>query len=75
MERGFAVVRSSGTVITQVGDAHASDVLEIQFKDGRISLGSATGLRDAEAVVKKPATAPKKRIKKDHTPPEQGTLL
>ena len=75
LERGFAVVRSAGAVITQVDDARASDALEIQFKDGCVSLGSATGPRDVEAAVKKPSTAPKKRSKKDDTPPEQGTLL
>jgi exodeoxyribonuclease VII large subunit len=75
LERGFAVVRSAGAVITQVDDARASDALEIQFKDGRVSLGSATELRDVEAAVKKRTTAPKKRSKKDEIPPEQGTLL
>ena len=36
LERGFAVVRGAGTVITNTKDATQQPALEIQFADGKI---------------------------------------
>jgi exodeoxyribonuclease VII large subunit len=60
LERGFAVVRAEGEVVTRAHAAAKATVLEIEFADGRITVGN------------KPA-APKKRA--SEPPPEQGSLL
>ena len=59
LERGFAVVRSDGQVITDSTAAKSATSLEIQFADGRITVGG------------KPASRPKSAKK----PPEQGSLF
>lgn len=41
LDRGFAVVREAGGVISSVADAEKAMDLEIQFADGRIKLGAA----------------------------------
>ncbi|WP_299504325.1 exodeoxyribonuclease VII large subunit [uncultured Roseobacter sp.] len=45
LERGFAVVRSDGAVVTDSKTAKAATSLEIQFADGRVSLGGKPGAR------------------------------
>ena len=59
LERGFAVVRSGGAVVTTQAAAQAAPDLEIQFADGRIKVGNGP-------------TTPRKPSKK---PPEQGSLF
>ncbi len=59
LARGFAVVRSEGTLITESAAASAASTLEIEFADGRVTVGN------------KPAT--RRSAKKP--PPEQGSLL
>jgi exodeoxyribonuclease VII large subunit len=59
LERGFAVVRDSGTVVTDTKAAGAASALEIQFKDGRILVGG------------KPSPSKRSGSK----PPEQGSLF
>lgn len=59
LERGFAVVRSAGVVVTTAKAAKAAGSLEIQFADGRMQVGGA-------------AASPRKTAKK---PPEQGSLF
>ncbi|MEM6303551.1 MAG: exodeoxyribonuclease VII large subunit [Pseudomonadota bacterium] len=39
LERGFAVVRAQGTVVTRAQDAKSAGALEIQFADGRVAVG------------------------------------
>lgn len=39
LERGFAVVRSDGVVVTESKTAKAATALEIQFADGRVTVG------------------------------------
>jgi exodeoxyribonuclease VII large subunit len=39
LERGFAIVRGDGHVVTTKGAAEAATALEIEFRDGRLSLG------------------------------------
>ncbi len=60
LERGYAVVRSDGAVVTDTKAAKKAGKLEIQFADGRITVGEK-----AEPARKKPPS----------TPPEQGSLL
>ena len=59
LQRGFAVVRGDGALVTDVAGAKAATALEIQFADGRLEVGGK-------------AVKPKKA--KD-MPPEQGSLL
>ena len=60
LARGFAVVRGDGEVVTTAEAAAQASVLEIEFADGRHTVGQ------------RPA-APRKRP--GEPPPEQGTLL
>jgi len=62
LERGYAVVRGDGDVITGVGGAKAAEVLEIQFADGRVKVGASS---------RKPA----RKSKPKDPPDEQGSLL
>jgi exodeoxyribonuclease VII large subunit len=59
LERGYAVVRSEGQVITGKAAAEQSCALEIEFHDGRYRIGGAKPARKADK--------PK--------PPEQGSLF
>ncbi len=60
LERGFAVVRSEGQVVTQSKVARKAESLEIQFADGRVDLGGKS-----KSPARKPASKP----------PEQGSLF
>ncbi|TMV09536.1 exodeoxyribonuclease VII large subunit [Ruegeria sediminis] len=61
LERGFAVVRAEGRIVTSKEEASRHASLEIQFADGRMTTGS---------------TAAKPPAKKDKPePPDQGTLF
>ena len=51
LERGFAVVRSDGQVITDSKSAKAATALEIQFSDGRVTVGG-------KAQARKPSAKP-----------------
>ncbi len=50
LERGYAVVRSSGHVITRASSARGAEALEIEFADGRVETspkgGGSTGSKD-----------------------------
>ncbi|OWU72668.1 exodeoxyribonuclease VII large subunit [Marinibacterium profundimaris] len=61
LERGYAVVRSGPEVITSKTAAEAAGALEIEFADGRFSIGGA---------APKPA-----RKSKPEPPPDQGSLF
>ncbi|MEL7214118.1 MAG: exodeoxyribonuclease VII large subunit [Pseudomonadota bacterium] len=60
LKRGYAVVRGDGEVTTTKAKAKAAKSLEIEFADGRLTLGASS-----KPTPKKPKAAP----------PEQGTLL
>ncbi|WP_300038184.1 exodeoxyribonuclease VII large subunit [uncultured Roseobacter sp.] len=62
LERGFAVVRSAGVVITDSASAKKAERLEIQFADGRATVGG----QSAKPAARK---TPGKK------PPEQGSLF
>ena len=50
LKRGFAIVRGDGAVVTTKAAAEAAQALEIEFQDGRLSLGARP--------AKKPRNAP-----------------
>lgn len=84
LERGYAVVRdSAGVLVSDAVTAGASDVLEIQFKDGRISMTQNGAVREADPKPAAPKPAQKKAAqkkpaqKKPEKPPEggQGSLF
>jgi exodeoxyribonuclease VII large subunit len=60
LRRGYAVVRDGGQVITTKSDASKAAYLEIEFKDGRMSL-----TRGATAA----------KAKKTPSSDDQGTLF
>ncbi|WP_439118829.1 exodeoxyribonuclease VII large subunit [Marivita sp.] len=60
LKRGYAVVRGDGAVVTTQKAAQAATALEIEFADGRMTVGAAGA---------KPATKSKPK------PPEQGSLF
>ncbi|MFD1912235.1 exodeoxyribonuclease VII large subunit [Halodurantibacterium flavum] len=45
LRRGYAVVRSEGAVVTTKAAAEQAAALEIEFQDGRLSIGSRPGRR------------------------------
>ncbi|GFE48752.1 exodeoxyribonuclease 7 large subunit [Roseobacter cerasinus] len=49
LERGFAVVRSEGAVVTDSKSANAASTLEIQFADGRVTVGGKSAPRKSAA--------------------------
>ncbi|SFU17562.1 exodeoxyribonuclease VII large subunit [Sedimentitalea nanhaiensis] len=59
LERGYAVVRDQGDVVTTKARAEAAKALDVQFADGTLTL--------ANSPVRKPAKPAKK--------PEQGSLF
>ncbi len=61
LKRGYAVVRGDGHVVTTRKAAATAKALEIQFADGRLSVGPASG-------------AARKTAKPEDTP-EQGSLF
>ena len=60
LKRGYAVVRGDGAVVTTQAAAQKATSLEIEFADGRMTVGAAGA---------KPATKPRPK------PPEQGSLF
>ncbi len=49
LKRGYAVVRGDGDVVTTKGGAEAASVLEIQFQDGRVTVGGKAPARKSKA--------------------------
>jgi len=43
LQRGYAVVRGDGAVVTHKSDARKATVLEIEFSDGKLLLDRRTG--------------------------------
>ena len=59
LKRGYAVVRGDGAVVTSKASASAASALEIEFSDGRLSVGGKA----------------KRAAKPDKPPPSQGSLF
>ncbi|MCV6586097.1 MAG: exodeoxyribonuclease VII large subunit [Marinibacterium sp.] len=74
LDRGYAVVRGDDAVVTTRAAAGQATRIEIEFSDGRITLGDA-GATDPEDApdTPKPKRAAKPRPKPDA--PEQGSLF
>lgn len=67
LRRGYAVVRVAGRVVTSLAAATGADALEIQFRDGNLTVQPATA---------PPALAAPRRTRgKDDPPPGQGSLF
>ncbi|SHH82750.1 exodeoxyribonuclease VII large subunit [Marivita hallyeonensis] len=60
LKRGYAVVRGDGAVVTNTKAAKAATSLEIEFSDGRLTVGAASA---------------KSGGKPKSSPPEQGSLF
>ncbi len=77
LQRGYAVVRGDGQLVKTSAEASAASALEIEFADGRLSVG-AGGARAPTATpqpaAEKPKPTPKPKAKKT-PPPEQGSLF
>ncbi len=74
LERGYAVVRGDGAVVTTQQAAAAASALEIEFADGRMALGSAGAV--PPPASKPPASKPKaKPAAKPEKPTGQGSLF
>ncbi|MFK7940672.1 MAG: exodeoxyribonuclease VII large subunit [Roseovarius sp.] len=67
LKRGFAVVRDGDKVVSSTKLAEKAEALEIQFADGRLTVGAGAGAGAShpKATRKKPASPP----------PEQGDLF
>ena len=63
LQRGYAVVRANGALVTTAAQAKAADVLDIEFADGRVT----TGTSGAASTPKKPA--------KSNPTSDQGSLF
>jgi len=63
LQRGYAVVRANGALVTTAAQAKAADVLDIEFADGRVTTGSSGT-----------ASTPKKPAKSNPTS-DQGSLF
>jgi exodeoxyribonuclease VII large subunit len=76
LERGYAVVRGDGQVVTTQAAAGKSASLEIEFADGRVQIGETAHPVTAPARQSepKPAAKPAKKTAKT-PPPEQGSLF
>jgi len=73
LERGYAVVRSAGEVMTRAAGANAGQGIEVQFSDGRVAavIGEAGEAPVAPSKAKK--AKPKLKPKSGDDP--QGSLL
>ncbi|WP_422047996.1 exodeoxyribonuclease VII large subunit [Shimia sp.] len=78
LERGYAVVRGDGALVKTSAEASAAKSLEIEFADGRVTVGEGTTAPTSAPAAEpvKPASkpAPKPKPKKPDTP-EQGSLF
>ena len=62
LARGYAVVRAGETILTSKAEAEKTPPVEIEFSDGRLSLGASV-------------SPPKKRAKANPPKPKQGSLF
>ncbi|MFY0662365.1 MAG: exodeoxyribonuclease VII large subunit [Shimia sp.] len=74
LERGYAVVRGDGAVVKTVEAAAQAHAIEIQFADGRLTVGQGESTAAASPAPAKPKPATKPKSKKA-PPPEQGNLF
>jgi exodeoxyribonuclease VII large subunit len=79
LERGYAVGRGDGDVVTTQAAATAAAHLEIQFADGRVAVRAGEAGAAAPEKSTQSASTPKpkaaSRSKTKAAPPEQGDLF
>ena len=76
LQRGYAVVRGDGAVVTSRERAAAAAALEIEFADGRLPLEAGAPRPASSAPPSSaPARKPAKPAKTKPTPPDQGSLF
>ncbi|MEJ2030441.1 MAG: exodeoxyribonuclease VII large subunit [Maritimibacter sp.] len=76
LKRGYAVVRGDGAVVTTRAAAEQASALEVEFSDGKLTLGSGSTPPPAIPASTKPA--PKKtpsKAKPKPSEPDQGSLF
>ncbi|MEJ2019002.1 MAG: exodeoxyribonuclease VII large subunit, partial [Maritimibacter sp.] len=76
LKRGYAVVRGDGAVVTTRAAAEQASALEVEFSDGKLTLGSGSTPPPATPASTKPA--PKKapsKAKPKPSEPDQGSLF
>ncbi|MDA5557063.1 exodeoxyribonuclease VII large subunit [Shimia sp. MMG029] len=74
LERGYAVVRGDGALVKTSAAASAASSLEIEFADGRVTVGAGEALHGSTPAAA-PAKAPAKSKPKKTDTPEQGSLF
>ncbi|MGK7652447.1 exodeoxyribonuclease VII large subunit [Roseovarius sp. B08] len=74
LERGYAVVRGDGALVTTKDAAQAASALEIEFADGRLAVGGGDAPK-GPPQSSAPDPKPKPAAKAKKTPPEQGSLF
>lgn len=74
LQRGYAVVRGDGQLVKTSAEASAASALEIEFADGRLTVGAGGEVTTPPAAPQKPKPTPKPKVKKA-PPPEQGNLF
>jgi exodeoxyribonuclease VII large subunit len=76
LRRGYAVVRDEkGTVVTRSHTALAAAALEIQFSDGRVTVGGASEEETPETALATPVKPKRKPKSSAGKPPDQGSLF
>ena len=70
LARGFAIVRAEGHVVTRAEVARSAQRLEIEFADGRVTVGGEAGGKAAPPPEPRPKKPPPKTEK-----PGQGSLF
>ena len=73
LQRGYAVVRGDGDLVTTRAAAGAAKALEIEFADGRIDVGAGTA--GPSTATPAPKTAKPKTTKPKPPKPDQGSLF
>ena len=72
LQRGYAVVRGDGEVVTTKKAAAKAGELEIEFADGRLALSHGQG---GQPHAAKTARKPSKPTRSKSDPPDQGSLF
>jgi exodeoxyribonuclease VII large subunit len=77
LERGYAVVRTAGEVMTRAAGAKPGQGIEVQFRDGRIAavIGQGGGGAAGPAQPAKPPAKPRAKAKAGNGDDPQGSLL
>ena len=75
LQRGYAVVRGAGEIVTSAAVAGTHPALEIEFHDARLTVAAVQGDALAPGVDPKAKAAPKPTAVRRKTPPKQKSLF